>query len=299
MRQNVLVTGATGFVGKNLVNKLLENKYNVIAVARTNFTKTQGVTSLKIDISRGKIPIRQNVNSIIHLASMTNIDECAMNPKLCIKTNVMGTLEVLELARKKKAKMIYISSSHVYGNPIYLPINEEHQINPVSMYGTSKAIGEDLCLRYADSYGIELAILRIFTVFGPYSQPYQIIGSIISQASKSNKIFLGNIDTKRDFVYVDDVVRAIIKATKTSFKKPSICNVGTGKSTKIKRMIQYLEKLLGKKIVVKSGSKRATDIQELRADISKIRIELGWSPYTSLDEGLKRTLESYNSKREK
>ncbi len=292
------MTGANGFIGSNLLQKLSLNSKNIIGFVRNKpNSHIKGIQYIHTDLSKKKkIDINKKIDVIIHLASVTDIDKCQKNPQLCFETNVQGSINVLDLARRKDARIIFASTSHVYGKPLLLPISEKHILNPISIYAASKASAEHLFHASSKSYGIKTDILRIFSPYGPYSPRHQIIGHIISQIVKSNSIHIGNIETKRDFIYIDDVLRAIIKAKNTKTNKTlRIFNVGTGKSIKIKDIILKFEKILGKKFLIFSEFKRKNDIPELKSNISLIKKELNWKPQISIDQGLEKTYNWYKN----
>jgi len=212
-----------------------------------------------------------------------------MTQKKCMSTNGLGTLNALEIARKKNCKFMFLSTSHVYGKPQSLPLKEIHPRNPNSIYATSKLIGENCCEAFAKDYGLEVSILRLFSVYGRNSPPYLVTSRIISQINKKS-IQLGNLKPKRDFVYIDDVVNAIELVLEKS-KGFEVYNIGTGKSYSILQVCNLIKKLVRKNIPVrsKSANRRKTDVNEVVANISKIK-KLGWKPRTSLEQGLKNTL---------
>lgn len=275
-------------MSQNNIIGLVKNKPNFII---------KGIQYVGIDLSKKKkIDIEKKIDVIIHLASLTDIDKCQKNPRLCFETNVQGSINVLDLARKNDSRIIFASTSHVYGKPSSLPINEKHILNPISIYAASKTSAEHLFQTSSKNYGIQTDILRIFNPYGPYSPPHQIIGRIISQLKKSNTLHLGNLETKRDFIYIDDVVDAILKTKNTKTKKDlRIFNVGSGTSIKIKDIIVILEKILGKNFTILSEPKRHNDIPELKANISLIKKELNWKPKISIHQGLEKTYNWYKN----
>jgi len=289
-RKKILITGSQGFIGSHLLEKFLPNN-KIIGVNIKTHTKTKNYKSLRKDIVKlNSKDISEPLDGIIHLAAISDVDFCNNNPQKCLRTNVLGTLNVLDIARKNDSKFIFISTSHVYGKPQSLPIKEDHPKNPTSIYAVSKSIGENCCESFAKSYGLKLSILRLFSVYGSNSPPNLVISKIISQLNKKS-IQLGNIHPKRDFVFIDDVVEAI-KLVLEKSKGFAVYNVGTGKSHSILNVCNILKKLANKKIPIRSkkANSRKTDINEVVANISKIK-KLGWKSKTSLEQGLKKTLD--------
>ena len=203
----------------------------------------------------------------------------------------MGTVNVLELARKKDCRFLFVSTSHVFGNPKKLPIKENHPKNPTSIYAASKLTGEICCEGYAKSYGMNVSIARLFSVYGINSPSHLVTSRIISQLNK-NTIKLGNLSPKRDFIYIDDVTSAILTIFNKS-KKFNDYNVGTGKSHSILEVFKILKDLSKSKASIKSSNtfSRKNDILDVKANSLKLQ-KLGWEPKTSLKKGLQLIIES-------
>jgi len=252
---------------------------------------------IKYDINKIKIKqIPDDVFSIIHLAALTDIQYCEQNPKICFDVNVHGTKKMLEMARKKDLKFLFVSSSHVFGKPKKNPIDENQPKNPHSIYSLSKLIGENLCESYAQLYGLDVSIIRFFSIYGPNSPSHLVTSKIISQLLTENKIRLGNIFSKRDFLYIQDAVKAI----EIVFKKNrgfNSYNVGFGKSYSISEVCKILMKVANKDIKIESQKsiQRSDDVKEILANNSKIK-KLGWKPNFGIEKGLKLTYDWFRSK---
>ncbi len=289
---NILVTGATGFVGSHLLDTLLPHN-QIIGVSLGKDKKRDGYSVLQKDITKiSSHDIRQKIDAIIHLAAITDIQYCKENPQKCFVTNVLGTQRMLEIARTYDAKLIYASTSHVYGAPIKMPINERHQTKPLSIYASTKLNGEILCEAYAKTYNMDISIVRLFSIYGPRSPPHLVISGIISQFH-NNFIKIGNTHTVRDFVYITDVARAIDIVLKKS-KGLGVFNIGTGRGNSILEIVNLLKKIADKNPKIKSVNSliRQNDIKSVISDITKIR-KLGWQPKISVEEGLRRTFDWY------
>lgn len=289
----IVVTGSNGFLGTHLLEKLLE-KYNVIGINNVLDKKRKGYFPLKKEISRlDANDIKQKIGGIIHLAAITDVKFCENNPQKCFTTNVVGTIKALEIARKKNARFLYSSTSHVYGKPKKLPISETHSKTPASIYSTSKMFGEICCEAYANTYGLDVSIVRIFSVYGPNSPPHLVTSRIISQLDKKS-IKMGNLSSKRDFIYVNDAIAAILTVFSKS-KGFQIYNVGSGKSHSVLEVYKILKKISRKNtpIISVSQFKRKNDIHNMVSNITKIK-KLGWKPTFSLEIGLKNTYQKYN-----
>ena len=291
--KKILVTGHTGFIGSHLV-ELLKKNYEIIGLSR-NAPKNPDIVQIKGDIRKitsKKIP--KNLESIIHMAAMTDVLYCHNNPVECFDVNVNGTQNMLEIAKKTKTKFFYISTHHVYGKPSSLPVKETCSQNPASIYSTSKAAAELVSSSYSSSFGMDVSLLRIFSVYGPNSPNHLVTTRLISQLLKGNKFRVGNLFPKRDFIYVKDIVNAIEKILKKSHGS-NVYNIGTGKSYSILKICKILQKISNKKMKIESikSLSRKSDVPDIFADNSKIR-KLGWRPQTDFIEGLKLTYDWYS-----
>lgn len=293
--KKILVTGHTGFIGSHLIDAL--EKYQVIGISN-NIPEKQFVPLIQKDVRKITLKdIPKNIYGIVHLAAISDLEHCQKNPTECFEINVQGTQNMLEIARKINSKFLYLSTGHVYGVPKELPILENHPRNPTSIYSASKLAGEILCESYARSYGMNVSILRLFSVYGPKEPKYKVTSVLISQLLTKNVISIGNLYPKRDFVYVKDAVNAIEMVLRKSLGF-NIYNVGSGKSHSILDLYNDLKKITGRKNPIKSikSHSREHEIREIVSNSSKIR-KLGWKPKTRLSEGLAMTLDWYKSKK--
>jgi len=289
--KTILITGSEGFIGTHLLRELII-KNKVIGINNKSDKKIKNYSPIKKDILKlSSNNIKSHLDGIIHLAAISNVEFCNKYPLRCNTVNVLGTLKVLEIARKKDCPLVFMSTSHVYGIPQQIPINEEHPKHPMSIYSTSKLEAEILCEGYAKTYGMDISIMRLFSVYGPNSPSHLVTSRIISQL-RNKTISLGNVKSKRDFIYIDDVINAITIILNKS-KGFNIFNVGTGKSYSILEVCNILKKLTGSNAIVKPSSNklRNSDAKEIVSDSSKIQ-KLGWHPSIKLEKGLKMTLDS-------
>ena len=294
--KEIIITGHTGFIGTFLTQKLISSPYKITGISRTKqkqFSIKQKQRDLN-KITNSDIP----KNSIIgHLSANADFALCQKKPKECFLTNVVGTEHLLEIARKKDCKLLFLSTSHTYGVPRKLPINEDHCREATSIYSATKLQGEILCESFSKTYGMDITMVRLFSVYGPKSPKYSLISRIIKQLLEKNELRLGNLFPKRDFIFIDDVVRALIMLLK-QIKGFNTFNIGSGSTTSIQTLCNKLMKLEKKTIPIipEKTLLRKDDIPEIRSDISKIK-QLGWEPKISLDEGLKRTLNWLKTKK--
>ena len=263
--EKVIITGANGFIGKRLTASLGDN-YEIIYCDKTNDKNITQETYF--EGVKGKY--------VIHLAGLTrNASE-----REFFRVNVEGSLNVLEFCRKNKTKIIFPSSAAVYGNTKD-KISENHPVNPGSFYGVTKLMCENLCRFYNNKYHIPITILRIFNTYGPDQKTGFLIPDIISQL-ENDKMTLGNPFPKRDFVYIDDVARGIVKSL--DLDGFEIINIGTGECYSVR---EIAEMITGRDIKYSDN----TEVEDcVCADISKAKKLLNWIPEVSLKEGIQRIL---------
>jgi len=278
------VTGSGGFVGTHLVSRLHGLGSEVIEIDRQkgfdilNFEQINTIGSFDI---------------LIHLAAKTFVPDSYENPRDFYLTNILGTLNVLELCRLRNARMIY-ASSYIYGIPLYLPIDESHPVRGFNPYSGSKIAGEQICERYHHDHGVKMTILRPFNIYGPNQNTKFLIPSIIAQAKK-RKVTLKDPTPKRDLVYVDDVMEAYIKAIRYESNSLNIFNIGSGESYSVKAIVDEVLKNFDQDIkVLFTDEKRTNEIPDTKADITKAHEILGWSPAFSLSAGIKNCAEAEN-----
>ncbi len=293
--KNVLVTGATGFVGPYLVRELLDRKAQIKVLT---MDKARNLTGLEdeITLARGNITgslqdIMKDADMVFHLAAVSNVNYAIAHPMETFEINATGTLNLLEEARKNKiGKFVYISSSHVYGIPQYLPMDEKHPVNPREPYAVSKASAEMLVSAYALNYGLKTAIIRPFNMFGAGQSDDFIIPSIIKQAYEKDTIELGNLTPTRDLLYITDAINGMLTVAEHG---DGIYNLGSGKETSIKEVVDTVINIIdpSKKYVSIKSRRRsnAVDIPRMCADVSKLK-KLGWSPEVDLWDGIMKTI---------
>jgi len=311
--KRVLVTGGLGFIGCNLVRRLIKEKAHVIILddmytgRLANLAKYESGIDYSFyqasvgnrDIVRGPV---NDTNIIFHLAAR-NIIASTKDPLEDYRANIGGTLNIL-MAMKEfpRKKMVYTSSVSVYGNPKYLPINEDDSINLLTPYAVSKYGGESYCMAFHESYGISVTVLRLSNVYGPYQNPSNpycgVVAKFMDKARKGEKIEIhGDGLSTRDFTYVDDVVDALLLAGLSPKTEGEVFNVATGIETSVYDLAQDIVFLCPEMydemlddIAIKYVDRR--DIDNVRRRVlntEKIRRKLGWTPKTTLAKGLELT----------
>jgi len=293
--KNLLITGATGFVGPYLVEELHEKNARIKVLSLNKSQNRFDDAIIQIGgniIDPGSLQnVMKDVDIVFHLAAISNVNYAIAHPRETFETNATGTLNLLEEARKNDiAKFVYISSSHVYGVPQYLPMDEKHPIDPHEPYAASKATGEMLVKIYGLNYGLQTAIIRPFNMYGPGQSGDFIIPSIISQALQKDIIELGNLSPTRDLLYITDAIEGMLAIAQQG---EGIYNIGSGKETSIKEVVETIINIIdpAKKYVSVESRRRsnAIDIPRMCADISRLN-KLGWSPVVDLKDGLRKTI---------
>lgn len=305
MRKTYLVTGGAGFIGSNIVDELVRRGQrvrvidNFIAGRRENLKQVLD----KIELVKGDIrdlglmiKVTKGADYVIHQAAFRSVPKSVENPTLCTETNVDGTLNVLMAALKAGVKrVVYASSSSVYGNVDKFPQQEGDPLFPLSPYGASKLAAEYYCRVYTATFGLETVSLRYFNVFGPRQNPESkysaVIPMFISKMVKNQRpIVDGNGRQARDFTYVANVVEANLRAALAKGAAGRVINVACGDSYSVLDIITVLNRLMGKNIKPVFGPARRGDARKSLADIRNLRKYLEMTPKVRFEAGLKKTL---------
>jgi len=277
----VAVSGSSGFIGRRLVKRLLAVPHTVC----------------EMDIARGfditdwvQLDIIPRFDVCIHLASRSFVPDSFRMPREFFYVNVMGTLNLLELCRRYQARMIYVSS-YVYGSPLYLPVDEGHPLSAHNPYAQSKIIAEQVCQYYSWQFRVPVIVFRPFNIYGPsQSEPF-LIPSIIRQA-KMGSVLLKDPRPKRDWLFVDDFIEAVLLAMGAVDKSFEVFNLGSGSSYSVTCVVDVILEALGKKVpVTYLGEEREHEVMETFADIRKARNLLSWEPHFDLRGGIRKCLE--------
>ena len=233
---------------------------------------------------------------IIHLAALISIPYSYRSPLSYINTNILGTTNLLEGCRKYKIKhFIHTSTSEVYGSAKYVPIDENHPLNAQSPYAASKIAADQICLSFQKkSFNLPITIIRPFNTFGPRQSLRAVIPTILYQAAIKDTIELGNLNTKRDFTYVDDTVNGFIKTINRKKTIGEVINLGTGHEVSIKDIVILTSKILNKKLIIKKKVERfrpkKSEVTRLLSNNKKAKKLLNWKPVYSSTKGFKKGL---------
>ena len=292
--EEILITGSTGFIGNYLIPELSKN-HKILGISKNKKKSSKNFISNSIDITKSKILLQNHFTKIIHMAAYSDVAYCNLNPTKCYELNVKSTQKILEIARKNDSSFVFLSSSHVYGNPKKLPLSETDICHPLTHYASSKKMSEILCETYSQTYGLDIKIARIFSGYGPNSAKSNLIFNIFNQIIYNSKISLGNSSPKRDFIFISDIISGLIKIINSKKRGFQIYNIGSGKSTSVKDLVKICLNLSNKnlKLISSKENERKNEIFDVHADISKMRSEFNWIPKISLKKGLGITYNSF------
>jgi len=283
MTEPVLVTGATGFIGRALVARLRRENREVLALGSAEGDIADPATLA---------PYRaRKLACVFHLAGLTYVPQSWADPDAFRRTNVGGTERVLELCRSARAPLVFMSA-YVYGVVARQPISEDLSPRPNNPYAESKLLAERACEAHASAHNLPVTVLRPFNVYGPGQAARFLIPSILEQISGGRAIEVLDLEPRRDWVFVDDVAEAAAVAAH-KMNGCRVYNIGSGASVSVAELIDRIQALAHTRLPVRSKNQpRSQEIADTVADISRATRELGWRPAVPLDEGLRRCLEA-------
>ncbi len=311
--KNILITGGAGFIGSHLVDLLLaEGEWTVTVVDDFNdfygpeikrnnvraHEKNPAYKLIETDI-RDQSALAQVFNqtrfdAIVHLAARAGVRPSLKDPQLYTETNINGTLNLLEQARRHGVKQfVFGSSSSVYGINAKVPFSEEDPIRrPISPYATTKAAGELLCHTYSHLYDLRSVCLRFFTVYGARQRPDLAIHKFAGLISQGKPIpVFGDGRTRRDYTYIDDIIAGVRAAIDFDQSNYEVINLGESRTVELRELISLIEKELGQKAIIDSQPLQPGDVPQTFADITKAQRLLGYNPQTQIEEGIHRFTE--------
>jgi len=315
-KNTILLTGGAGFIGSNLIERLLKDEYNIVCLDNFNdyynpeikrgnikpYLREKRFDLIEADI-RDKDTLKKIFNKykfrkVIHLAAQAGVRLSLKQPNLYVDVNVNGTLNLLELSKEYKIKnFVFGSSSSVYGATKEIPFSEEGKLKPISPYGVSKITGELLCSTYNHLYNLPVTVLRFFTVYGPRQRPDMAIHKFTKLIDEGKEICLyGNGETSRDYTYISDIIEGIVSSLNTDFNYETF-NLGNSKPTNLSHLISLIEKNLGKSAKIRYLPEQPGDPSITFADISKPKRILNYNPKIKIEEGIKRSIEWYKNKK--
>ncbi len=309
--KSIFVTGADGFIGSHLVEKLIFKGFKVKALVQYNFQNSWGWLDeldkkilKEVEIIQGDLRDKstyektaENSSHVFNLAALIGIPYSYKAPKSYIDTNLKGLMNLMDIIKKKNNTMlIHTSTSEVYGSGKMMSMNENHPLNPQSPYAASKIAADAMVNAYYNSYDIPVSIIRPFNNFGPRQSLRAIIPTIISQTLNKNlkEIKLGNLNVTRDFTYIDDTVNAFLKTINNSKVIGETINIGNNFEVSVKDLVEIISKLTGIKKPIKVEKKRirtiSSEVKRLRCNNRKAKIILKWKPKFNKINGFKSAL---------
>lgn len=304
----VLVTGGAGFIGANLVRLLLEHGHEVSVLDNFSVGRHEYLEGLPIQVIVGDVLDESLVmhavakhDGLVHLAAQTGVPGSLANPRKDCEVNVRGTLNLLEAARRtqeargQEYQFVFASSNAPLGKQPP-PATEDKAPHPISPYGASKLAGEGYCLAYEGAWGVGTVVLRFGNVYGPYSaHKNSVVAKFFKDILREGRITIdGDGQQTRDFIYVEDLCRAIVLALESKVKG-EIFQVATGVETSILELAALVQEVVGRDVGITHGPPRRGDIRKNYSGIRKIHEQLGWQSETSLKDGLAITWKYFRS----
>ena len=308
--KKVITTGAGGFIGSHLVERLVPLASHVTAFIHYNSRNDWGCLEelpprikSEVEVISGDIQDSIHVRKVLmgcdvvfHLAAVIAIPYSYIAPEVFINTNVKGTLNVMQASLDAGLeKVVHTSTSETYGTGIYVPIDEKHPLHGQSPYSASKIGADKVAESYYRSFGLPVATIRPFNTFGPRQSARAIVPTIITQIiTKEDEIQLGLLTPVRDISYVDDIVEGFIKVAQSERSVGEVINVGSGTGISVGDLAKRIMGVMGKHVRIASDVSRLrperSEVMRLICDYSKAKELVGWKPKVSLDEGLGRTI---------
>jgi NAD dependent epimerase/dehydratase len=304
--RRVAVTGAAGFIGSHLVERLLEREAEVTAFVRYNSRSENGLLAAEHDrlsIVRGDVRdletitgLVTNVDVVFHLAALVGIPYSYIHVGEVVAVNVIGTLNVLTAAKEADLERVVIAStSEVYGSARFVPMDEGHPKQPQSPYSASKVASDAIGMSFNAAFALPVTVVRPFNTYGPRQSDRAIIPTIISQALIGDEVVLGNLAPRRDFTYVADTAEGFIAAAESDATIGRELNLGTGEDISVGELAEKIGELLGKPLRVRESEERirptTSEVDRLVSENSLAKSLTGWEPAVSLDDGIERTIE--------
>jgi dTDP-glucose 4,6-dehydratase len=310
MGKAVLVTGAGGFIGSHLTERLVRLGHQVRAFVRYNARDDRGWldglpgdVQAEIDVFRGDLKDPRAVAAAVegrevvyHLGALIAIPDSYQNPHDVVQTNMVGTAHVLDACRasSRLERVVLTSTSEVYGTARYVPIDEKHPLCGQSPYAATKIGADALGESYHRAFGLPVAILRPFNTFGPRQSARAIIPTIISQALSRPVVKLGRLDPRRDLSYVKDTAEGFIAIAGCDAALGKVVNIGRGDDVSIGDLVEKIGAILGKRIAVETETERvrpaSSEVERLLAGTAQAQDLWGWAPRYTLEEGLTETV---------
>lgn len=317
----ILVTGGAGFIGGHLAESFVRDGHDVVVLDSLEPFYDTDIKRRTIDVAReaadngdgtyelveGDVrdaglvaDLVADAEFVFHQAAQAGVRASVTNPRRVDDINVEGTLNVLDAARDSPVeRVVFASSSSVYGKPRYLPYDEEHPTTPVSPYGVSKLAAESYIRVYGDLYDIPTVALRYFTVYGPRMRPNMAISNFVSRCMNDEPpVVYGDGSQTRDFTYIDDIVRANAKLLETDAADGEVMNIGSTDNVDIQTLAKVIRDEIAPGLDIEYGERQAGDAEHTHADVSKAADVLGYEPTEDIRNGVGKFIDWYRENRE-
>lgn len=305
--KKVLVTGAGGFIGGHLVERLCEEEADVRALVHYNSLGRWGWLDTldcknQIEVVQGDVTDRDSVRSamtdceiVFHLAALIAIPYSYQAPESFVMTNIHGSLNVFSAALEMGVgRVVHTSTSEVYGTARYVPMDESHPLQAQSPYAATKIGADKLAESFHLSFGLPVVTVRPFNAYGPRQSARAIVPTIITQCATTRHLQLGNLSPIRDLTYVRDTVDAFVRAGALPGIEGTVCNAGTGRGISIGDLVTKISEAMGTPVDIEVRDERlrpkGSEVEELRANSAYAKERLGWEPSHTLEEGLALTI---------
>jgi nucleoside-diphosphate-sugar epimerase len=304
LSRKVLVTGGAGFIGSNLVRELLDRGDDVRVLDNFSTGNRRNIEALDVEVVEGELRSYERVHNavrgvetVFHLGALGSVPRSVQDPLTSSAVNIEGTLNVLLAARDEGIRrVVFTSSSSIYGISNPLPLKEVMPPDPISPYGVAKLAAERYCVSFSRVYDIETVVLRYFNVFGPRQDPASQYAAVVPlfvttiDAGEPVTIF-GDGEQSRDFTFVTNVVRATADAGLAPEANGQIMNVAAASPATVNALADEIGAILGKDVEKRHAPERPGDIRDSFADVSEAKRLIGFEPTVGLEEGLRRTIE--------
>lgn len=297
--KRILITGGAGFIGSNLAHRLCGSN-DVIVLDNLSLGRMENLKGADVEFIKDDITALHSIDGvgdldiIFHLAAIPGVQQSIDDPLGTVNINVMGTLNMLEFARRHDATFIFASTCAIYGTNMALPLREDSNPAPLSPYASGKLACEYFIKNYNEIYGLQTCAFRMFSVYGPRQDPHSPYAAVVPRfikacLSNTPPVIYGDGTQTRDFVYVKDVTRALEMAA--SIGAEGVMNIGTGREYSVIELLDIIKKVTGYNGNVRFEPPRSGEALRSRADISRIKKALGWQPEYTLDMGIRETVE--------
>lgn len=298
-----LVTGGTGFIGSHLVEELVKRGRVTVITNEDDWLYIPEHCQDRCELKVVEIDDRcifddlGRFDLVYHLAAIAHPGEAEGIPDIVRRVNIEGTRNICEFVAEKGGHLVFTSTGYVYGEIKYSPMDEEHPLEPGNVYGKSKLEAERVIQGYMEDKGIEATILRLFNMYGPRQREDYIVPTVITKVLRGEEVRLGNPEPIRGFTYIKDLIRCFLMISENKNSIGKVWNIGNDEGFRIKELVGMILDIAGSDIEPIYDPKlfRKNEVMEMLVDYSRIREDIGWGPTTSLEDGLRESIDFYRS----